>query len=87
MGSFVKRLDVNSAGAVAVLKDPGVSANLATHGEAMAQRVNGALRMLGNNYVLVHVTDSKGKNRARTRVVLTYPVSENVNNLLLGSLR
>lgn len=87
MGSFVKKLIVHSAGAVAVLKDPGVSANLATHGEAMAQRVNSALRTLGNNYVRVHVTDSKGKNRARTRVVLSYPVEENVNNLLLGSLR
>lgn len=87
MGNFVKKLVVHSKGAVSVLRDPGVSAKLATHGESMAQRVNGALRTLGNDYVRVHVTDSKGKNRARARVVLTYPVEENVGNLLLGSLR
>lgn len=87
MGNFVKKLVVHSKGAVSVLRDPGVSANLAEYGEGMAERVNGALRTMGNRHTRIHVTDTKGKSRARTRVVLTYPVEENVGNLLLGSLR
>ena len=43
MGKFVQKLIVHIKGARAVRRDPGVSANLATHGEAMAQRANSIL--------------------------------------------
>lgn len=87
MGNFVKKLIVHIKGARAVRRDPGVSANLATHGEQMAQRANSILRAAGNRSVRVHVVDSKGKTRARARVMLSYPAGENVESVLFNALR
>lgn len=87
MGKFVEKLTVSIKGARAVRREPSVAENIATHGEAMAERVNSALRMMGNNYVRVHVVASGDKTRARSRVLITYPASEHLGNLLINSVR
>lgn len=87
MGKFVQKLIVHISGARQVRRDPGVSANLATHGEAMAQRANAVLRAMGNRYVRVHVVQSNGKTRARARVMLSYPAGENLESVLLNVMR
>ena len=87
MGNFVQKLIVHHTGAIEVLRDPGVSAGIAEHGEPMASRVNAMLQGMGNTFVRVHVVDSKSKGRSRTRVLITYPVSENLGNMLLSAIR